>query len=73
MIIQGVWGDVGMFYHITLFNTGVAFSRQFSSLLNSVAMETKGTILILLRIWTFYSKKNSQIWLNIKHFQINLL
>ena len=29
-----------MFYHITLFNTGVAFSRQFSSFLILVAMET---------------------------------
>ena len=48
-----MWGNVGMFYHITLFNTGVAFSTQFSSFLISVAMETKGTIPTLLHFWTF--------------------
>ena len=43
-----------MVYHnIILFNTGIAFSKQFSSFLISVAMETKGTIPALLHFWTF--------------------
>ena len=42
-----------MFYHITLLNTEVAFFRQVSSSLVSVAMETKETIPTLLHFWTF--------------------
>ena len=37
-----------MFYHINLCYTGIAFSRQVSRSLVSVAMETKGTIPALL-------------------------
>ena len=37
-----------MFYHISLWNIGVAFSRQVSCSMVSVAMETKGTISTLL-------------------------
>ena len=40
-------------YHITLCYTGVAFSRQVSMSLVSVAMETKGKITTLLHFLTF--------------------
>ena len=53
MIILSVWGNVDMFYQNTLCNTGVAFSRQVSRSLVSVAMETKGTIPTLLHFRTF--------------------
>ena len=53
MIIHNVWCNVDMVYDITLMKTGVALSRQVSSSLNSAAMETKGTILTLLRFWMF--------------------
>ena len=42
-----------MFYHTTPLNTGVAFSRQASSSLILVAMETKGIIPTLLHVLTF--------------------
>ena len=42
MNIYSVWDKVGMFYHINLCYTGVAFSRQVSRSLVLVAMETKG-------------------------------
>ena len=66
MIITSVWGNVGMFYHITLCNTGVAFSRQDSQSLVSVAMETNGAIPTLLHFLTdICFNISAQFWLNI--------
>ena len=56
MIIYSVWGNLVMLYHITILHTGVAFSRQVSRSLISVAMETKGTITTLLHSFDILAK-----------------
>ena len=62
-----------MFYQITLLNTGVPFCRKVSSFLISVAMETKGTIPTFLHFSGICSNLVTRFWLDIQHFEVNLL
>ena len=62
-----------MFYHINHCYTGIAFSRQVSRSLVSVAMETKGTIPALLHFWTFVLTFCPILAKHYNTFEINLL
>ena len=58
-------GNIAMFYHIPVLNTGLSFSRQGSMSLISVSMETKGTISTLLQFFKICSNRFTQFLVNI--------